>query len=542
MRDLPTPTAVYARLVASALAVGLVVCAAVVPVSALAEGGAGFRVTEAAWLAAALFGVLAVGALVAGDVVRRRTRPLYRALVRRCGTDGEAVPPSAAALRDAFDAPRWMAGTTVGFLAGALALHAAGALLWPGRLAEPSLVFDMVAAGMLAMGIPVAALLWRRAMWSWLAHVDPQDVPPCRAGLGARFGWLAAMPSAGVGLLCGAVLLGHGVPFGFFAVAAAGGVVAVVAAVLGARAVGRRVVRDLDVLGGAVADAPAAAAGAPPGGGPMRVPEVAALATRVRTLAEHHARLAVDEERARRAIEEVQQLKSRFMAYMSHDLRSPLNSIKGFAEILARETDGPLSPGQRESVDMIRESGDALLRLVNDILDSSKLEAGRLELQRRWIPSVEILTEAVRYSARPTGEESIRVVTELEPGLPPVYVDRERIVQAVAGVLSHVRDSMEGGTIRLRARVVPGTGDDRHLRVEVIDETASLGQADRERLFEAFRALREPSGRRIGGLGLRLSLARGLVAAHGGVAWLEPHGERGTAFCVSLPLTVGDAP
>lgn len=553
-RDLPTPAAMYGRLVAAGLSVGLVVAAAVPlgwPGGGLPQGAE----ADLPWLALLVFGLLAVAVLTAAGVVVRRTTPLYRALLRaQSSVDAEAPPPSVAALRDAFGAPRWMAGVTGGFLVAAIALHLSGSLLWPDLLGGRRVVFDLWVASLLALGAVPAGLLWRRSMWSWLGHVDPLDVPrgggaPVARRLTLAVGTAVIAPSLGAL----AVLLVAGQAPGVdlppsLVVGAGVGLAGVGAAALGAsRALARELTRDLRAVEARVSRAlvPAVAPGEQGSQAAPRHAAVVGLCRRVDALAARHARSVAEEERAREAIEEVQQLKSRFMAYMSHDLRSPLNSIKGFAEILARGTDGPLTEGQRESVAMIRESGDALLRLVGDILDSAKLEAGQLDLAPRWIPSVEILTEAVREAKLLGGGGDLQIVTELEPGLPPVHVDRERIVQAVSGILIHVARSMPKGTIRLRARVVGGNPDGeatRYLRVEVIDESASLGPADRERLFETLRAIREPSGRRIGGLGLGLSLARGLLTAHGGDVWYERYGDRGTSFCASLPLTVAEGP
>ncbi len=186
---------------------------------------------------------------------------------------------------------------------------------------------------------------------------------------------------------------------------------------------------------------------------------------------------------------------------------------------------------------MIRQSGDDLLRVVSDILDASRLEAGRLVLSRAWTPSVEIVTEAVHEARQALDRNALRIATELEPGLPPVHVDKGRVVQALVGVLDHVGRVMVEGTVEVRARVADGPpGPARHLRVEIIDASAGIREADRERIFEAFREMRQPSGKRIGGLGLSLSLARRLVTEHGGELWYEAGPSGSTTFCMALPL------
>jgi signal transduction histidine kinase len=547
------PRAMWLRLVWSGLGPGALVCAGIVILGAFAVGPALGPWDDLVAVTGALFALLTAAVVLAATVVVHRTRPLYRALVRARDVDEpNAPPPSEAALRDAFDAPRWMGWATGILLVGALVAHGSGLLLLPGALAGRRLVYDLLAGGMLALGSLPVALLWQRTMWRWLEAVPPSEVPLAMHNtVVTRMAAAGGLPLLGVLLVGIAVLAGHvgatpGWGMGPWAgVGASLATLGLVALVL-ARGAGRALAQDLRGLCARIVRVREGAGDAGPTGGAVcRTGAIAGIAREVGGLADRHAQSVAEEAAARRAIEEVQQIKGRFMAYVSHDLRSPLNSIKGFAEILARGTDGPLEPAQRESVDMIRQSGDELLRLINDILDSAKLEAGRLELRTRWIPSVEILTEAVRQVRGLLVGREIQIVSELEPGLPPVHADRERVVQAVVGILAHVVRGMRQGIIRLRARVVPGPdGRPRDLRVEVIDEGASLRREDRERLFEAFRAVREASGRRIGGLGLGLSLARGLITAHGGDVWYEGRGPGagGTTFCVSLPLTMGDGP
>lgn len=150
---------------------------------------------------------------------------------------------------------------------------------------------------------------------------------------------------------------------------------------------------------------------------------------------------------------------------------------------------------------------------------------------------MEILTQAVTEGRRLIGDRPLEIEAELQPGLPPVYADADRVVQAVVGLFSHAIDAMDRGTIRLVARVGKPEGTQTpHLLIDVVDSGAGIRRADRESLFEAFREIQEPSGKRIGGLGLGLSLARELARAHNGDARFHTEPGRGTTFSVSLPL------
>lgn len=236
-------------------------------------------------------------------------------------------------------------------------------------------------------------------------------------------------------------------------------------------------------------------------------------------------------------IAHARQLRARFMASMSHELRSPLNSIVGFSKMLEGGLDGPLLPEQLENVTMIRRASEELIRLLTDTLDLARLEAGKLRLHRAWVPSVEILTEAVARGRALVEGRDVTIEAELQPGLPPVYVDSERIVQAVVALFRHAARSLRGATVRLRARIALGPpGPPTHLRVEFYDALGALAKEEVELIFEAFQEIAEPTGRRVGGLGMSLSLSRSLVRLHGGDIWASSAPGAGTVLCVALPL------
>lgn len=274
----------------------------------------------------------------------------------------------------------------------------------------------------------------------------------------------------------------------------------------------------------------------------LRDRELRALDARLAQRAEELSAEAKSDALARAQIEDARALRTRFMAAMSHELRSPLNSIVGFAQMLERGMEGALTDGQRESVTMVRRSAEELITLLTDILDLARLEAGLLELRRQWTPSVEILTQAVTRAQGLVEGREVEIVAELQPGLPPVHVDQRRIVQAVVALFRHSASSLSKTRIRLRARVAYGPpGPERHLRVEIHDAIGAIPPEEVERIFEAFQEITEPAGRRVGGLGMALSLARGLVRSHGGEAWADSFPGAGTILCVAIPLDAEDA-
>ncbi|MBI2895881.1 MAG: HAMP domain-containing histidine kinase [Deltaproteobacteria bacterium] len=308
------------------------------------------------------------------------------------------------------------------------------------------------------------------------------------------------------------------------------------AAIVGGR-LGRRVVSDLHVV---TSELDSLAAGGRSERKPDRLAfrEVRDLERAVTEVASRLDDLARAGQKSVEARAEAQRMKTQFLASMSHDLRSPLNSINGFSELLLRGVEGPLSAGQRESVQAIHKSGNDLLRLINDILDTAKLEAGRMDIQREWTPSVEILNETIKRSRDFVGDKEIELVAELQPGLPPVLVDADRISQAVLNVITNAFKFMEKGTVRVRARAGAGPSGTRgrYLLVEIADTGTGIREEDRESIFEAFRQVDASPSRRSGGMGLGLALARAIVELHGGTVWVESNLGPGSVFTLAVPI------
>ena len=497
-------------------------------------------------LAIWMFVVGAAMLLVLSVYTAQRLRPLYRALGRRAQTPDDAPPPSQALVRDAFDVPdrsMWSIAALVGFL---VLLDAGGIAPLSGSSGPRRIAIDLFCFAVGCAALQPTILAWRRALWSWVGALRPSDIA---SGMGDRVVRrvivAVAVPVAIVTAVATALLLSRA-NVSAAIVSAILGVATTFTCVLAARRLGRLAKRDLLGLTDRIQMLseldPIRASGDTTRTRRARFRTAAAiqLAEVLDMLAMRFDSIAAQEDRAKRSVEEAQRLKTRFMASMSHDLRSPLNSIRGFSELLLSGADGELNPAQHESVTLIHRSGDDLLRLLGNILDMARLEAGRLELVREWTPAVEIVTEAVRRGRQLVAGRELDIVAEVQPGLPPVFVDPARIVQAIVGILGHAALAVERGAIRLRAVVAHGPpGPSQYVRVDVIDTGAPLRDEDRARIFEAFRALVSPSGRRIAGLGLGISLARLLVLEHGGDVWCETGRSEGTVFTVAIPLDRG---
>lgn len=504
--------------------------------------------------ALALGGCLAVvhaAAMAVATAFSLREAPaLRRALVRARDEGPQAPPPSRVAVRDLFEAPRRVMVGTAAPMALLLLAEGLGIYSITGLDALRRWAVVLTYLGVFQTWLLLGGQIWRSVLWGWLRHVSARDVEFDRRSLLARRivpAHSSALVAVALPLL--AVLFTHlgesaaGPSDGlWWSLGLVGFAVSVVVwvGVLQSRRLADAVGRDLERLAEEIRLATEASSWetgdvASSDHALLETAEAQRLAARIGALLRRYARLAAEEHRARQATEDTQRLKRRFMAYMSHDLRSPLNSITGFAEVLAGESDGPLNDDQRESVGTIRESGQELLRLVTAIVDSARLEAGRLVLHLAWTPPATILSSAVGATREIVGTEPTEVVAELQPGMPPVFVDGERVQQALVGLLVHVVRMVKGGRVRLAAHVQTDPGRDVGQVRVTIDASPPIPEQDSERIFEAFREIREPSGRRVGGLGLGVSLARGLMVEQGGDLWYEASGSSGARFCVVLP-------
>lgn len=255
------------------------------------------------------------------------------------------------------------------------------------------------------------------------------------------------------------------------------------------------------------------------------------IAQAIAALVDTHERLLEEQRVARASITEAQRLKTRFMAYMSHDLRSPLNAILGFTDLLVTGSD-PLNLEQRESLDTVRHAADDLLRLVSEVLDTARFEAGKLKLVSAYVSVATLLSGVVGRARRTAETLGIELDTMVEPGMPPVFVDAARMQQALLGLVLHLaHTSTSGSPIALRASRAKGPpGPDAQVRI-FVDAPGMSAPSHPDLLFEAYRFSRRESGMHAGGLGLGLSLARSLVEAQGGAIWFEAPG----TVCVALP-------
>ncbi len=236
--------------------------------------------------------------------------------------------------------------------------------------------------------------------------------------------------------------------------------------------------------------------------------------------------------RAKEEAERASRFKDQFLSTMSHELRTPLNAILGFSELLPDERYGTLNERQRRYIRNIHTSGQHLLSLINDILDLSKIEAGRLELA---IESVQVETafREVLGALRPLADKKSQTLSQhAETGL-SVRADATRFKQVLMNLLGNaIKFTPEGGRIDLAARLMDG-----QVRVDVRDTGPGIPPEEQKRIFEAFYRLRQ-SAKATEGTGLGLAITQRLVELHGGQLGLESQPGQGSCFYFSLPVAL----
>ena len=237
-------------------------------------------------------------------------------------------------------------------------------------------------------------------------------------------------------------------------------------------------------------------------------------------------------------LQELDLLKDSFLSTVSHELRTPLTSIKSFSEILLnydedRET-------QREFLGIINEESNRLTRLINDFLDLSKIEAGRMQWETVELALSEVIQTAINATQALAMQMNLKVETSLDPDLPAVWCDKDRLAQVVTNLLSNaIKFTPEGGVIRVKTQTLNGSkadGDSDTVMISVSDSGIGIAPKDHQAVFEKFKQVGDTLSGKPKGTGLGLPICKEILEHYGGKIWVESELGKGSTFFFTLPI------
>jgi len=253
-------------------------------------------------------------------------------------------------------------------------------------------------------------------------------------------------------------------------------------------------------------------------------------------LAIQNARLFREIEVKSRELEAASRHKSEFLANMSHELRTPLNAIIGFSEVLSERMFGEINPKQAEYLSDILASGRHLLSLINDILDLSKIEAGRMELEPAEFDLPAAIENTLILMRERAQRRAITVGRTVDGRLGTICADERKVKQVLLNLLSNaLKFTPEGGKIDVRAEVRDGTAE-----ISVRDTGVGIAVEDQQAVFEEFRQV-GTAAKKVEGTGLGLAISRKFIELHGGKIWVTSTVGSGSTFTFTLPLSVSRA-
>ena len=245
------------------------------------------------------------------------------------------------------------------------------------------------------------------------------------------------------------------------------------------------------------------------------------------------AERTVELEAAKTRAEESDHLKSAFLASMSHELRTPLNSIIGFTGILLQGMAGPLTEEQTKQLSMVKGSASHLLELINDVLDISKIESGRIQVYGEAF-KVDLLLVMAVSSLRPFAEKKgLKLLHEIEPNLPTLNSDKRRLEQVILNLVNNAIKFTDSGAVKVNCY-----RQDESMIIDVIDSGIGINENDLKTIFETFRQIDTGLDRVKEGSGLGLAISKKLTELLGGTLTVKSEPAVGSTFTVTLPINL----
>jgi signal transduction histidine kinase len=236
--------------------------------------------------------------------------------------------------------------------------------------------------------------------------------------------------------------------------------------------------------------------------------------------------------RANERLKKLDELKSNFISTASHELRTPLTSIKGYVSIVLQSKIGVLNDKQREFLGYVKESTDRLHRLLDELLDLSRIESGRVEMKMAKTDLAPLLHEEMMIFNVQAEAKQITIEPDIAENLPPVYCDPDKIRQVVDNLLSNaIKYTPSGGTITLSAKNWGSS-----VAIEIKDDGIGISEDDHVRIFEPFQRIHKKGYEGEEGVGLGLALVKRIVDLHRGSVSVSSEEDHGSVFSVTLPI------
>jgi signal transduction histidine kinase len=238
-------------------------------------------------------------------------------------------------------------------------------------------------------------------------------------------------------------------------------------------------------------------------------------------------------------LQELDQLKTDFTSNVTHELRSPLTSLRGYVDFLLRGDAGPLNEEQTEQLIVVKNNAARLAKFIDDLLDVAKIEAAKIELHPEPVALPRLAREMQVLFKPQAQEQGVALVNEVPESLPAVWADADKTGEILINLLSNAfKFTPQGGRVTLAAR-----DDGDFVRVSVRDTGVGIPASELEKVFSKFEQVKPTQGlaRKTKGTGLGLTIVKGFVEAHHGKVWLESEVGRGTTVNVTLPKARGDS-
>lgn len=236
-------------------------------------------------------------------------------------------------------------------------------------------------------------------------------------------------------------------------------------------------------------------------------------------------------------ISDIDQIKNQFLANMSHEFKTPLNSIIGFSKVILTGIDGPINETQKQDLTAIHNAGQYLLRLVNDILDITKIEAGSIKLTMERTNIHNLINSILPTTENLVKDKLIKFEVVSSEALPELFVDRDRISQVLMNIISNAVKFTEYGKITISTSLVNGLEKKQEVMIAISDTGIGINQADQAKLFKPFEQAKSTDNIRSFGSGLGLAISKSLIDLHHGrIGLLKSSPGKGSTFFIALPV------